>query len=68
MTYLFVKFNIDRFELLLDVASGVRELGMGQGLALCGLFWLEVACRWLWHSVQRYVRVLGVSNAIEFYV
>ena len=68
MTYLFVKFNIDGFELLLNVAADSCELGMGQGLALCVLFRLEVALRGLWHCIKRHIRVLGVSNAIEFYV
>ena len=66
--YLFVKFDIYGFELLLDVATDGLELGMGKGLACSVLFRLEVACWGLRHRIERYVGVLGVSNAIEFYV
>ena len=66
--YLFVKLNVDRFELLLDVATGVGVLRLGEGLALRVLVRLEVASRGLRHGVKRDIRILGVSNLIEFYV
>ena len=66
--YLFVKLNVDGFELLLDITGGVLILHLGEGLALRSLFRLEVAYWGLGHGVKRHIGVLGISNLIEFYV
>ena len=66
--YLFVKFNVDRFEMLLDVASGVLVLLLGKRHALGCLLWFEVTSGGFRHCIKVHVRVLGVSNLLEFYV